>query len=263
MNHEFNGMDPFADFYAQNDRLESPEPVVVAPKKVEAHNGNPHCDRTHADGTKWVDYASNYSLPELDNIGWMRVELFHNKPGSGLTEWVLKFIINECDTPDQVNTSKSTRNVVFKMFHGRKLDEAVKNCHENDSFMDRFMDKVNTQSYRHKAAKMLRPPKQKKTNHPIDKVVAGFCYVQKKPWGTVTFPHQQAIILPAPHETGDYEAVLSLHINERNIDTIILRDVRNHIPAGKTARDPKAAVMVGYMDKVGFNEWKKGVKDEQ
>lgn len=249
-------VDPCKDYFAHQDRINTPE--TKAPLKVVCLNrqGDPH--RMKRVGNTFVDdYASNYTLPDLDTIGWMRVELFHNKVGSGQCEWVLKFIINECDHPWEVNTQISTREVFYNLYHGRKLDQVLEKSKENKSFIRRFQDRIFNQDSRLKAQKMLRPAKQKKTNHVIDKVIAGFCYVKQAPWGTVTFPQQQAILLPGEGD-NTYTALLSLNQNEQKNRMIMMHDVRNHKAAGKESRDENACVMVGYLDQVGYNDWRNG-----
>jgi hypothetical protein len=252
--------DPFKDFFAHQDQLtyldSNPEPAVeVKPQvKQETRQGDPH--RMKKVGEQLVDdHASNYSLPNLDDISWMRVELFHNEPGSGQTEWVLKFIINQCAGPEYVNTSLSTREVYFNLFSSYAFKRALGNCKENPTFLNRFKNVFERAKDRLKDIKACRPRGQKTIDAPIDQVIAGFCYVKKAPWGTVTFPQQQAVLMPWSMPGRKHEAVLSLRQNDQRFRTIIMHDMRGHIPEGKTQRDENAAVMVGYLDQVGYMEW--------
>lgn len=249
-------IDTTTDFFKYQAELDAIDRGEVKPipevKQVDiTHQGDPHRMKKVGDDEFVDDYASNYTLPNLDDISWMRIELFHNKPGSHKPEWVIKFIINECDNAHEVNTSETTREVHFNLFSGRTIKAVTKKSPETDSFKRRFTRNVDKWQGWMKAIKASRPRGQKKClDAPLDKVIAGFCYVRKAPWGTVCIPSQHAIILPGEAD-GKYFADMWLNQNNTRYRTIRLLDNRSD------TMHANAPVMIGYYDPIGYYEWRR------
>jgi hypothetical protein len=215
---------------------------------------------------------SDFTLPPIADWTSASFQYFDNRGIRGKCDHVIKAVISTETDVKEINHQES-REVIINLypmrdFHlkVRDLTERTNTYNENWLYHEQWPleAKLSTAfSALYDVVKPLFDEQTKKLDAPLTEVVAGWCSVAKKPFGTHLYANMACIMIPSRKIDADgvitYGSTIMFNVDGVWSEEIELKDVSSRKPIdSKTGelreRADGSCKMIGYLDRVNFKD---------